>query len=156
MLIVSMVPFEDKDKHWVWARQFWHGDKDSSFLEFLQALEVRDYWFGFSTWIASLPTRPPLGVSRIFPDTLDAMWPDRQEGSAIYPDLDDRRLDVPVSLDGFLTRQGLSEDEKNKLLQAWFSFRKNWPQTGRCTVWSLRSSEDAYARLRDWMKPMND
>lgn len=155
MRIVHLVPFKDKDKHWDWARQFWHGDKDSSFLEFLQALEVRDYIFGFCTWNASLPTRPPQRVPEVFLDICDSMWPDRQDGAVMYPDLDDRRLDVPISLDGLLTRKGLSEDEKIKLLQAWFSFRENWPQTGRYTVWSLKSSDDAYARLRGWMESMN-
>jgi len=125
MRIVHLLPFKDKDKHWDWVRQFWHGDKDSSFLEFLQALEVRDYIFGFRTWNVSLTTRPPQRAPEVFLDIWDSMWPGREGGAVMYPDLDDRRLDVPISLDGLLTRKGLSEDEKTKLLQAWFSFRKN-------------------------------
>jgi len=40
----------DHAKYEKWARELWYGDASSSFLEFLEALEVRDFMLGFPAW----------------------------------------------------------------------------------------------------------
>ena len=48
--------------------------------------------------------------------------------------------------------ESLPKDLEIALIQAWPSFRRNWPQTTRCTVFSLHNFREALAKIKEWME----
>lgn len=73
-----------------------------------------------------------------------------------YPDLADRALEPPDSFKRLISSESLPKDLKIALMQVWPSFRRNWPQTARCTVFSLHDSGEALTKIKEWMKIGSD
>ena len=69
-----------------------------------------------------------------------------------YPDLADRALEPPDSFKRLITSESLPKDLEIALMQAWPSFRRNWPQTARSRVFSLYNSREALAKIKEWME----
>ena len=75
-----------------------------------------------------------------------------QAGIIEYSDLADRALKAPESLKRLISSEGLSKDLEIALTQVWPSFRRNWPQTARCRVFSLHNSREALTKIKEWIK----
>ena len=140
-----------------WFDKISNRDERWSFLEFLEGLELNDYWFGFHPWVVDTPLnegdRDRLRNSHwtIWYDDLSLLSIREQAGIIEYPDLADRALEPPDSFKRLISSEGLPKDLEIALMQAWPSFRRNWPQTARCTVFSLHDSREALAKIREWM-----
>ena len=73
----------------------------------------------------------------------------QQAGIIEYPDLADRALEPPDSFKRLISSESTPKDLEIALMQAWPSFRRNWPQTARCTVFTLHDSREALAKIKE-------
>lgn len=106
-----------------------------SFLEFLEGLELNDLWFGFNEWAPiEKGDRERIRNTEdwsIWYDELGMISLRQQEGIIEYPDLADRALEPSDSFSRLISSESTPKDLDIALLQAWPSFRRNWPQTAR-------------------------
>ena len=128
-----------------WFDKISNGDEHWSSLEYLEGLELNDFWFGFNEWalIKNGDTERIRNMEdwSVWYDDLGMMSVREQAGIIEYPDLADRALEPPDSFKRLISSEGLPKDLEIALIQAWPSFRRNWPQTARCTVFSLHDSK---------------
>lgn len=66
--------------------------------------------------------------------------------------MDDSALESPESFKRLISSEGLAKDLEIALMPVWPSFRRNWPQIARCTVFSLHDSGEALTKINEWMK----
>ena len=141
-----------------WFDKISDRDERWSFLECLEGLEMNDYWFGFHPWVVDTPVKK--GDRDVLRNDNWTAWYDdlrlisvrEQAGIIEYPDLSDRALEPLDSFKRLISSESLPKDLEIALMQAWPSFRRNWPQTARCTVFSLHDSGEASAKIKEWMK----
>ena len=143
-----------------WFDKISNGDERWSFLEYLEGLELNDFWFGFNEWVLIKDgDRERIRNMKdwsVWYDDLGMMSVREQAGIIEYPDLADRALEPPDSFKQLISSEGLPKDLEIALIQAWPGFRKNWPQTARCTVFSLYDSREALMKIKEWMETTSD
>lgn len=138
-----------------WFDKISNRDERWSFLEYLEGLEMADFFFCMSWLVDTELNKGPRVIS--------ADWRHRYDGIMVmsireqhdileYPSLSDGALEPPNSLKRLISSKGLPKDMEVALIQAWPSFRRNWPHTGRFTVFGLNNSDEALARLQKWME----
>ena len=145
-----------------WFEKISSQDERWSFLECLEGVEMNDFWFGYVPWSAATPFDKE--IREAFIDGHWSVWyrdlgflsVREQAGIIEYPDLADRTLEPPESLKRLILSEDLPKDLEITLMQAWPSFRRNWPQTARCTVFSLHDSREALAKIKEWMETSLD
>ena len=151
-----------------WFDKISNRDERWSFLEFLEGLEMNDFWLGFIPWANRRPTSQLASTDETASDTTfnegdSSEWSDWYEllgmmsvyeraGIIEYPDLADRALEPPDSFKRLISSESLPKDLEIALMQAWPSFRRNWPQTARSRVFSLYNSREALAKIQEWME----
>ena len=158
MLVESSVGSNFTGIYREWFDKISNRDERWSFLEYLEGLEMNDYRFGFDPWAAYTPMKQ--GDRDAFRNKSWTDWYDdlrlmsvrEQAGIIEYPDLADRALEAPESLKRLMSSEDLPKDLEIALTQAWPSFRRNWPQTARCRVFSLHDSREALAKIKEWME----
>lgn len=145
-----------------WFDKISNRDERGSFLESLECLELNDFWVGFSPWAADTPLKE--GNREDFRNKHWSFWYDElgmmsvreRAGIIEYPDLADRALEPPDNFKRLVSSESLPKDMEIALMQAWPSFRRNWPQTARCTVFSLHDAGEALTKIEEWMKTGSD
>lgn len=136
-----------------WFNKISNRNERWSFLEYLEGLEMTDFGVGFLPWLVDLPLNKERSrKTQHTREETDLLWIHEQRGLLTYPNLADWAVEPPDSLKRLISSKGLPKDVENSLIQAWPSFRRNWPQTARCTVFTLNSSGEALAKLEEWVE----
>ena len=141
-----------------WFEKISSRDQRWSFLEYLEGVEMNDFWFGFWPWVYDTPYNEEYRE-----ELRNERWSDwyrnfellsirEQAGIIEYPDLADRVLEPPDSFKRLISSECLPKDLEFALTQAWPSFRRNWPQTARGRVFSLHDSREALTKIKEWMQ----
>ena len=139
-----------------WFDKISNRDERWSFLECLEGLELNDFWLGFNEWAPiEKGDRERIRNAEdwsVWYHELRTMSVREQAGIIEYPDLADRALERSESLRRLISSESTPKDLETAVIQAWPSFRRNWPQTARCTVFSLHDSGEALAKIKEWME----
>ena len=143
-----------------WFDKISNGDERWSFLEYLEGLELKDYWFGFHEWVlindGDTERIRNMEDWSVWYSDFGTMSVHEQAGIIEYSDLADRALEPPDSFKRLISSEGLPRDLEISLIQASPRFRRNWPQTARCTAFSLHDSREALLKMKEWMETSSD